>query len=256
MATATLRVLQPRWQAFGAELLATEQSCDACGGTHRLLSGANEGVHEHEEELFVSGHRHGVSWEACAHRALTCVLCSVVWSSGRVVRKRYTSSAPVLQARWSAVLRVARAEAYAGSVFALPRERLHRAAPLPAALRPADHPRAQRYAMAVQRRGAWVAHARLLCAGDTHSIPVPEGPLSPWVTPFGLLLQRLTASGAELQAVLSPLDESTAVALPPGSQLLWSDAARPLVRPAQRPTHARALTRRPRRCWRARPTGS
>lgn len=46
-------------------------------------------------------------------------------------------------------------------------------------------------------------------------------------SPFGLLLQR--GSGA-LEALLHPLEEATAVALSPGTALLWSDDQLPLAR--------------------------
>jgi hypothetical protein len=78
--------------------------------------------------------------------------------------------------------------------------------------------------------GARLARTRLTasCAGDAHAVPIAADVRSLHPSPFGLLLQRGAGS---VDALLHPLEEPTAVALPPGAALLWSDDHLPLVRP-------------------------
>jgi hypothetical protein len=62
-----------------------------------LFEGTNADVRQHEEELFVCGSKCGQRLRVGVRaRADFARLGSVIWSSGRVLRRRYTT-APVLQ---------------------------------------------------------------------------------------------------------------------------------------------------------------
>jgi hypothetical protein len=183
-----------------------------------------------------------------SRQALTGFLHSVVWSSGRVLRKRYTT-APVFQARCLPVpaatpRMLTRGLLAAGRPVLLPRQ--CRDLPLPAARRQPHHLGSNRRACRLSLPVLFGLPADVSapgCAGETHTVQL-QAPLSPqelgtrhhpgllWPTPLGLVLQRFTGGGphgVQLHALLNPVDSTTRVDLP-DVRLHWSSPTLPLVR--------------------------